>query len=91
MYKGLKMVFGEKAKTPAVLLFPLSTHVYTYADPPTHKHAVGQSVLIYVDKEAAYLSQTDVPVMYNTVHRQCRNSRSLKLNLKLRTGFANLH
>lgn len=28
--------FREKAKTPAVALLPLSTHVCTYAGPPTH-------------------------------------------------------
>lgn len=33
--RGLKMVFREWAKTPAVASLPLSTHVCTYAGPPT--------------------------------------------------------
>lgn len=33
--RGLKIVFREKAKTPAVPLLPLRTHVCTYAGPPT--------------------------------------------------------
>lgn len=35
----MKTVFREKAKTPAVPLLPLSTHVCTYATPPTHKES----------------------------------------------------
>lgn len=59
MQKGLKMLFREKAKTPAVPLLPLSPHVYT---PTVTQWA---SVDLCCEK-AAYLNQPDIPVIILT-------------------------
>lgn len=85
--KGLKMVFRENAKTPAVPLLPLSTHVCTYATPPTH--AQSGPVLCLCLKQHIFAHQlllTDVVLTISRVLKQ----QKWEIQSKGKKAFTNL-